>query len=399
MAYSITRTDGIGGMSYYREFGTSAGASQAVRTSLSVPYARSGTRVPGYRWKIANGHDAGSPYSISATEWESVSPLSVQCSNNQAYPNDRVGLLEGTAYLVPWYAPTLASFDSTVDDNALRDLYDSVGDALGSIQALPFIGEFAQTKRMVGSRLRDLVRSVSGAKRALESHYYRRRRSGASWRSVSNELGSKYLEYKFGWSPLMHDISAAFEEIRSGCTHGVFEVSGYASRTSQIASSVSEQGHGVCRWQYSYAEPRRYTVKYKGAIRVSTTIPQRWGLSPSDIPGAVWELTPWSWFIDYFFDIGNWLRSFQYATLPVVYLSKSSSYNTDMEVCISAIPDNSVRKTHFARGVGILRRVSYTRSPLSSIPFFVPQLHLAGPMEGLRELNIAAVLAQRIRPY
>lgn len=51
-------------------------------------------------------------------------------------------------------------------------------------------------------------------------------------------------------------------------------------------------------------------------METMATFPERFGFSLREVPLTLWEVTPWSFLIDYFVPVGDFLRSWCYMNFP-----------------------------------------------------------------------------------
>jgi hypothetical protein len=180
------------------------------------------------------------------------------------------------------------------------------------------------------------------------------------WRQrtqVAKAAGSEYLNAVFGWMPLVRDMKNTAQSVMDGNTiidnyraasgtkvHREFSFDDDVDTTEEDISV----GHAV--YSASNSEPDFHVSGTIAATRIKTTTTKRWfsgsftyhanttGNSVLDMmnigseaeklyglaltPDLVWELTPWSWAIDWFSNAGNVIsniNSFALAGLVMHY--------------------------------------------------------------------------------
>jgi hypothetical protein len=171
------------------------------------------------------------------------------------------------------------------------------------------------------------------------------------WRELSNKerrrsIGDEYLNYQFGWVPLVNDITKLCNSIVDVDTtlrqylkdSGKLVRRQYSfplSTSTDIrlakrdcspwvnpgASSLYEPGQvnlgkvylsskvEIRRWfrgAFTYYVPPSDTMRHDIARQV---IQARKWLGLSLTPDTLWNLAPWSWAVDWFFDVGNVLQN------------------------------------------------------------------------------------------
>lgn len=194
----------------------------------------------------------------------------------------------------------------------------------------------------------------------------------------TRDVANGYLQFKYGWQPLLGDVfSAANESLRV-----------VINKLAHISASAR------------IPEERSYTLRYnsvdsvpdvpinreikKGSfsgckIGVSLEIPtsafqlDRWmSLNPISI---TWELIPYSFVVDWFVDVGSYLRNFETACLYNTQFRggyKSEMYRIELEdtqdMWMSPVVLGS-RKYLFSDVKGNALVLEFTRSRLASYPF------------------------------
>ncbi|DAD50693.1 maturation protein [ssRNA phage SRR6960799_37] len=199
---------------------------------------------------------------------------------------------------------TIVSTDAVAKHNPSRAI-PSLPVFLGELATLPF--------RLFESGLRQ---SVDGF------HPRRRKRPGGS-----------VVEFNFGWEPLFKDlidmikfqehVNNRVKELTSLHSKGGLKRSTKKRARTDIASSLSgtltiHSTEGTVQAYNSTTTKRKQWVSTRwkpdvaelNAVPDATELARRarlavhgWNLSPAD----AWELVPWSWFADYFFNIGDFL--------------------------------------------------------------------------------------------
>lgn len=391
MAYTKEWSEQIG--SLYNSVHTYPDGSMETLAGTSLrtyPQYRSGQRVEKHAALIAKLQDASSNFETSRTGRYSMSPFTARM---------RTGFNPDYHYYnVNWGMTTTSppSMDETLpsglDTEAQRRLYSSLGKAMAEVKSLPFIGELREARKMVKDRAQQLLRSVTDGGRSLKRLTADLKRSGKSWRYATNSLSQHFLELQFGWRPLVGDISSAVSVFRN--PHPGPYVRGIASKDRTPLLSTTFHSFGAIAWHVDSRMTRNFLVKYIYRLSVSPSVNSRLGFSWSELPGACWELTPWSFLVDYFLDIQGFLTSQVYGSTSTIYGCRST--RVEFLNTYTALADTA---DHWSMGRSESFAVHYTRTKQSSWPVYIPTLNLLGPLEGLRGLNVAALLGCRVRAY
>lgn len=233
---------------------------------------------------------------------------------------------------------------------------------------------------MKNGRRRD-SRFVSGKERQASMDDARR------WRQLLKDISSVVLEYRYGWSPLMQDIKGALDVLSQ-------PIPDKAIRSSRSRSFSETYGSGVKPTQIS----ERVTIK--GRIRVSNPnldLANRLGLiNPASV---AWEAVPFSFIVDWFLPVGNFLGSFtDFMGIELVdasitgkrtwYQAEEGGYSYLRATGTDFYWDP---KRMSGRGVKMVRQVG-----VGSLPR--PPLTLGSGLSPGRAVNAVALLLQALNP-
>jgi len=141
--------------------------------------------------------------------------------------------------------------------------------------------------------------------RAERERWQRLGQWGEAWRHPKM-WGNLWLEYHFGWSPLLGDIHAAIEICDGSYPwYSVIESSGFK------LDSLTHPGEGVA-WDVSSDDFRGMLFcKMASEISISDmTLLKANQLGLNNPASIAWELVPFSFVADWFGTIGLWINSF-----------------------------------------------------------------------------------------
>lgn len=394
MSYDYTRTSQ---QTFRRDLYNSNGTESHSTVSVFFPDNREGTSVPFYRKKIALGQNASSGY---IREYGKIEVFVVPAAEgHDKVGSDLVTTISGSGYALPNLPNQYAVVTAADESQCLSRLHKKVGDAVTAVQSLPFVYEYAKTKSMVAHRAENLLYGVHSLKHDVTSLYFRYRNIRNGWKRFVRDSSSLFLEWKWGWSPTFSDIKAGYEELRDGSTSLTTDPVRVKYERNELKGAVTSEKFGNCYLTKTCQLNKTLRISY--VLRFSPHVlgaPTRFGVNAGSIPGAIWEETPWSWFADYFLDIQTFLNQWQYLSLPIWYGSKAvkrcTYTSTDITPAVGATG-------YSAWAIGSTERVQlhFRRDPITSIPFYVPTLNLAGPFEGTREWNIAALAGTKFSKW
>lgn len=141
--------------------------------------------------------------------------------------------------------------------------------------------------------------------------------------SKMDEATRLWLEYRYGWAPLVYDLvdqlkafhaeARRIEKSSSGGTgdYAVYKAfgSGKHSATATYPHTRSSFGGGSYTWNLDVkhdCEVRAYAY-YR--VMATGLISRLNDFGAFDVPRAIWELVPFSFVVDWFVPIGDWLAS------------------------------------------------------------------------------------------
>jgi hypothetical protein len=170
----------------------------------------------------------------------------------------------------------------------------------------------AEGQKTVNGILRPLEQARELAFKVLS----RKRNLVARGLTGAKAAASAWLEYRYGWRPLMADIDGSIQALRNS---GYMEPQRLTARDGttlkwstkgKITPSVS----GTTSVEASYARYIEHKISagliyelYDGSY--TQYLKRSLGLSLGDVPSTVWELVPYSFVIDWFTEIGPWLQA------------------------------------------------------------------------------------------
>jgi len=220
------------------------------------------------------------------------------------------------------------SLDNSVDGKASNKYLSAARQLTTHMDGGTFLGELKQTLRMLRHPAEALSRSVESYLDALNkrkrAELQRRRRKGLpqlpkdspKWEWY-NAIPDLWLEHSFGWKPLMMDIEDAWDALASlseseGVAHLSRSAQGSKLRSQTFTPGSLYSGALRLRNDITYRAKTQTTVRYRGDVvaRAATTFADqaaRWGFTPSQFIPTAWELLPWSFLVDYFASIGDFL--------------------------------------------------------------------------------------------
>lgn len=222
---------------------------------------------------------------------------------------------------------------------------------------------------------------------------------------------NEWLELQYGWLPLISDVYNAADELLRVNLDLMTFTGKYTERLSPSGSWSSYQNSGANYTDPSGVGPATQGMlisKYKGNVFAQTRLTvvlklpttaqtvARWtSLNPLSIG---WELVPYSFVVDWFYDIGSYLRDTETACL---YASMfSSGYRSDLYLCdiTNEVKWSNYANNYFDACLAVnskaeASRKKFSRTILTSYPS-PNRPRVNTDLSSKRLLSAAALLAQ-----
>jgi len=223
-----------------------------------------------------------------------------------------VGSIGDIGVLIPQCIQYDESTSNNLDNYALQKAYNKLYSA--EVQAGVFLGELEETIRL-------LTNPLEAFSRFAWQNFAKKTRSV----TLTSDL---WLQYRYGIMPLIGDVTDAIKRVQSKAEEidgRILSVRGGASNSTTIVydnTVASTMSANIALKARSTMEVERSST---AIIYYRLVAPkgwrEAWGLSISDIPNVAWELIPFSFVVDWFLSVGNWLtslKSFSNATVQTL---------------------------------------------------------------------------------
>ncbi len=175
--------------------------------------------------------------------------------------------------------------------------------------------------------LKDVPRMLRHAGRYLNGTAFKHGNNGLS---AAKEVAAENLAIQFGWAPIISDLAklAKFEESFTRRTRELQRLSSGRGLTRRIKLYNFGYEAESTASGYAWSNDGVFIyVTYKRSVKTKSWSVVRWkptseiklipgseehrrkllGLTPSAIPDAAWELLPWSFLVDYFTNVGDYI--------------------------------------------------------------------------------------------
>lgn len=210
----------------------------------------------------------------------------------------------GWAYPDPITDPALSSLRATIYQKAYGRLMAEVSGASSQIGA--DIGERKQAINSITSHAGQLLKAARALRGGRVLDFFKALGiKKHTVRSAASNMGGLWLEYSYGWKPLVEDMHNAVNVLQRPFPDKV--VRGRA------------QGKHHVFYEYHVAYPKEDTmtthdwvIRLQLQLKVSVSNWAAWRANELGLinPVAIaWELVPFSFVVDWFLPIGNYLQS------------------------------------------------------------------------------------------
>lgn len=405
-----------------------AGVQQPVQNfsnRVSVPEfgIRIGVNNPKWRSQVERRENASTDFSGSKTTIQ-VKPMLYSLKYKVTQANSKVSFVatgKVAPTSVPSAPPPLSVFEA--DNRARQKFFKNAVKAQRFMQSGVFIGELRETLGMLrnpAKGLRNLVDVLTkDAKSAYKLPKGSKNKLTAAQRAnaVKNAIADSWLEFSFGWRPLAGDLDAASQLLANLAlrvndnfvrVEGVGEENVIASVSDTLISAdMAPSALRPFALREQQQTSRNVLVRYYGMIRLdlptqtNSRLMTALGLTLNDIAPTAWELIPWSFFVDYFTNIGDMIEAWSYPKAKIAWVTRverritnrstfwtyNDSRTREQYAGNSYIPTSfKVKDGHYiSRTKEVLRTASVDLRP--------PSLTFELPFSSRKFLNIGALIA------
>lgn len=264
-----------------------------------------------------------------------------------------------------------------------------------------FFAEGQKTVDMVGLRARQIGDQVFNWRRrnpASQWELVRQWQRGNLPRYLWCKIPSSWLELQYGWIPLMSDLYGGLNHLYRRSRFQIPYVTGKAQQggediLTQNCNAVEDGFSTVLKFRQQQVV--RIGLFYQISNPVLAELSSLGLINPLEI---VWELTRYSFVVDWFIPIGSWLSALTAdagMTFISGYKSSSSEMRFDGATPVSipngtSIVEGTVSPPSLGGKMKAFVRTCYASSP-------VPGLYVKSPVSLLHATNAIALLAQRFR--
>lgn len=307
----------------------------------------------------------------------------------------------GDCYLTLGTVDHLPNIPSGMVDSAVNQaLLSLLGQ--GSVNLGEDVGQYQQTIGMVTDKVHSVRRSISRFKRANPKAWQSLRARGfRAGRRVTN----LWLEYEYGWKPLLQDVYGGLKQLDElGHEPGQPRKRTVVDRRETTTLKQSIPGDLSPSTGSFWADAQitdRIGIKVRIDFSVTNSVAHHLAatglVNPIDI---VWELVPYSFVVDWFLPVGNYLQAWT-AGLGLTFSGGSISSFRERRIQISNYRPGQIRQRVNVSGFSY-RNMAMSRAITG---WEVPRIpHLKNPLSLTHFANAMSLLVGvftddgRVRP-
>lgn len=347
------------------------------------------TLDPNWKVKVAKKQDATNPYTLRVHEGRSM-----RLSGISFYKQFNV---ESSGFTVNVPGITLTEWsDTSTQELALKRLKAKISDNVGFYNAAVPIAELKELRQSAVS----LVESTADVFNKIHARLVQRRIVGKSYRRA---LADAWLQWSFGIKPLLGTLSDANEAISkflTGTDHVVkLTGSAFLQRNAGSRSPGSTGLYGAPYTGYAQGFDQLF-YKYTGSFDLKVNSSNDYsasnvfGLNPSSILPTLYELTPYSWMLDYFTSVGDYLNdTFTVAPGSTIYLSLTRTCISAQTLTAAYNPIVGVFMKYEHVDPGHRRMKFVQRTKLTSLPHIGLRIKTLGEIEKNAASKVANLLS------
>lgn len=276
---------------------------------------RNGRENPLWRSQVANHNDAttflaGEKFKVSTWKWHGEEHLYwvPPYDSGHKIRFNKVKANALPAFFLTWDPVSIN--ETKADNQAKMQFVSKLRDSQTTFGGSTFVAESIQTLRLFKNPLGALRKEVRRFEKRMYKTSLRRHFSNLSQKKRREILADLWLEYSFGWRPLINDIddfvkTVAYQKYMTPPEYlnvfGVGESKRVAARSSTYIGTTNPYV------KVNYRRVEHVEVKYLGQWEHGTHVlrPDPYGFTADNWALAAWEIVPWSFLIDYFTNAGD----------------------------------------------------------------------------------------------
>jgi hypothetical protein len=361
-------------------------------------FERTGSSNPKYKEQISRGQNATGNLHVRAENLDELVRASLTMRRFWTSTGALIEAFYAKGVHKPLEFKEHMSSSTAADNQALKYLFRAIQDRRTSFQGGVFLGEAREALRMLTSPAKALR---EGLNKYLVNVKTNTRGSKANRAKV---LSDTWLEFQYGWQPLVSDIKQGVEayikHTEKLLTNRLTR-RGEERETEFLQVNQPGDNFGGVPIILTSIVYRKVSVQYIVGLRFQgsgaspdPSVFERAGLTLSQFIPTVWNLIPYSFLVDYFTNIGDILEAGATNTSDVIWVCKTVRQETKYFRLAQADPASNTSNSGVTvtcdgqPGMWITVAKDIVRS---SPPLSRPKFEVSIPASPTKWINMAAL--------
>jgi len=365
---------------------------------------KNGFKDPDWRIKVARREDATQSYYLRDYDVKlaNVSSSGVYATSLTSKRYNVSGSRTWEGGLTAFTDIPSNSEVSAANDIALKRIKGKLARDTAHFKSLVPLGEIKE--------LRELAHTTNKQTSAFLSSVYELGvgRKVRTLKKVRRAVSGLWLNYSFAIAPtisMMQDIAESINKTLERDHHIVLhgqKTVEWKSRYSSIGSTNSHKGAIIVASPVDHYH--KYRVRYTAGFLVRIQSLNNYaaihsGFTAGEVFSTAYELSPFSWVLDYVSTVGDVLEDvFEATSGETYYCTKSYKYTCESHVSLTPLPSNIYSNCRGPTVQNVCKTVIFGREKLGSLPhrsFRMKTNDEIGINAIPKLLNLAAILAAR----
>lgn len=315
-------------------------------------------------------------------------------------------LTDGFMLSSPVFSNNSSLYNATNADKTARLKWlAKYREARTTFQGGTFFGELGETIRMLSSPAKALRQGITNY--ALSAK--KRAGLGKTLKQANRAVAETWLEYSYGFRPLVSDIQDAAKLLNSQPDRYRIPITATATEDVSVERIKDIYQNGHLRYITLLSRTGSVSVRYKGAVDAgfnhAPSFAEQTGFNLSNFAPTVWNLIPYSFLVDYFTNIGKMIDGASLGTVSLAWGCLTTRKNSRVNVEHCDIDWDYVKNNNLKNASGhasaqfSAEHTDFSRQNVPSISVSLMDFQFRVPgVESTKWLNIAALASLRSVP-
>lgn len=167
-----------------------------------------------------------------------------------------------------------------------------------SVQSYVLLAELQKTLNTLKNPLQAIAQAIEHGKR-----------KGFTLKGGLNGVSGQYLAWFYGIRTIMFDIEGTIEALHKRAVERYTARGTDKVTWTEVSPNLELHKSSLMDARYQVTKTDTYEVRAGLLGQFEASVVETFGLRLSDIPSSVWELVPWSFVADWFFNLGDYIQA------------------------------------------------------------------------------------------